>query len=365
MLLFEVIGSRGLVSELRPQWSELWLRSAANVFQHHDWIEAWWNSAAGSTCEPSIGMCWRDGDLVAVLPLVVNRLKGIRVLEWAAQAFSDYCDGFGEPDLMPDLLDAVIAEARFDLLRLKNVRPDAMIFDTLQRRYPGEHAFDRCLGVRSGGMDGESWFATLNKKKKNNHRRGLRILAQCGQVNFRELVGTAEWADSLQSMIALKRQWVAANKLESELLQSDVLCALVNALQDMGRLRIFVLECAGALAAGLVSAVQGNRLLAFFAAYDPTYERSSPGILLMNEVTKWAFDHGLECVDYLRGDEVYKFEFADHETRITHFTSGRTLIGRSANLARQLLAFRRHMAIADSEVGGAYYTVNGTPRRAQ
>jgi len=365
MSLLEVIRTRSRVSEIRFQWDELWLRSSANVFQHHAWIEAWWESAAGSRCEPNVGVCWRGSELLAVLPFVVTRQKGVRVLEWAAQAFSDYCDGIGERDAMPNLLDAVIAEGKFDLLRLKNVRPDATVFGILQQRFPGEHSFDRCFGVRSGEMNGERWFSAMNKKKRNNHRRGWRILEQSGEVIFRELMETGAWVVSLQRMIALKREWLSANKLHSDLLQSDALCPLVRALQDIGSLRVFVLECHGTLAAGLVSAVQGKALLAFFATYDPIYERSSPGILLMNEVTKWAFDHGLERVDYLRGDEAYKFEFADHETRITHFTSGRTLIGRTANLAYQLLISRRSMAAAEPEIGAAYYTAHGTPRRAQ
>lgn len=341
------------------------MRSGGGVFQHYAWIEGWWASNAGSTYEPSVGVCWDGDDLVAVLPCAVARYKGVRVLEWAAQAFSDYGDGIGAPELMPELLEVVIAAGGFDLLRLKNVRPDAIVASALQRRFPGDHGSERCLGVRSAWRDGESWFATLNKKKRNNHRRGLRILAESGAVAFRQLSQTELWTELLPRLVALKRARLEANKQRSKLLESDALHPLVGALQEMGCLHVFVLECDGAPVAGLIAAAQGNRLLAFFAAYDRTHERGSPGILLINEVTKWAFDQGLDYVDYLRGDETYKFEFANDETRTMHFVSGRTLIGRSANLAHYLWVARRRALMADTNVGAAYYTASGTPRQMQ
>src|ERR671938_664427 len=99
-------------------------------------------------------------------------------------------------------------------------------------------------------------------------------------------------------MIALKREWLAATSNHSDLLESAALPALTHALQAIGALRLFVLTCGEELAAGLIAAIHGDRLLAFFAAYDTRFDRASPGILLMTEVTKLAFDRGLGSVDY-------------------------------------------------------------------
>lgn len=362
---FEVIRTRSRIAKFAPEWNALWQRTGGNVFQHHAWISAWWDSKAGHASEPSVGICRRNGELIAVLPFAITRYSGVRVLEWAAQTCSDYCDGIGDSEVMPAILDAVITAGNFDLLRVKNVPADAACMTALRRVCAAEPADERCLGIRSQWRDGESWFATLNKKKRNNHRRGMRILAESGEVRFREQAAGEAWDRPLGQLITLKQQWLAATNNQSDLVAGDLLRSLVAALAVMGCLRIFLLECRQQLAAGLITAIHQNRLLAFFAAYDPCYERSSPGILLMTEVTKWAFDRGLEYVDYLRGEEAYKFEFANDATRIRHFTAGRTLVGRSANFAYSLLTARSRGGSPNSEIGAAYHTAGGTPRQIQ
>ena len=88
------------------------------------------------------------------------------------------------------------------------------------------------------------------------------------------------------------------------MVQNDTtLLALVTALDEMGSLIVFLIECEGNIIAGSVNALQDNRMLALFARYDPAFKRASPGILLMTEYTKWAFDKGIEEIDYLLGAE--------------------------------------------------------------
>ena len=56
----------------------------------------------------------------------------------------------------------------------------------------------------------------------------------------------------------------------------------------------------------------------------------------------WAFDRGLPEVDFLCGDEPYKFRFADARTELASFVGARTLLGRGALLAGERMErFRR------------------------
>jgi CelD/BcsL family acetyltransferase involved in cellulose biosynthesis len=296
------------------------------------------------------------------VPTFVRFWRGLRVLEWAAQEFSDYCDGVGEPGAVSWILDRVLSSSEFDLIRLKNIRRDALVYPFLVGRGYPVGGSERCLGLRCLWPDGESWFATLNKKKRNNHRRGLRILSDTGEVVFRLMSAEERWDEVVAQLIALKREWLRANRFRSQLLHGNTFPPFVEALHRMGRLRIFVLESNGKLVAGSVNALHHKELLAFFAAYDPAYERSSPGILLMNEMAKWAFGSGIRYLDYLRGEEPYKFEFANDQVDLTHFVASRTFLGRSARLAHQLMAGRRTNTTS-TEIGTAYFTANGTPRQ--
>jgi CelD/BcsL family acetyltransferase involved in cellulose biosynthesis len=101
-------------------------------------------------------------------------------------------------------------------------------------------------------------------------------------------------------------------------------------------------------------------MLALFATYDPEYERGSPGILLMTEYTKWAFDQGIEEVDYLLGAERYKFRYANRLIKLHVVAAARTPLGW---LTLQAERWRqRQVAEPDLTIGSAYLTEKGTPR---
>ena len=80
---------------------------------------------------------------------------------------------------------------------------------------------------------------------------------------------------------------------------------------------------------------------AYLTSYDEAFERASPGTILIVEYAQWSFDRRLTLVDFLRGDEAFKFRMANAETRLNAFTGSRTLVGRVAISGHRWLARRR------------------------
>jgi CelD/BcsL family acetyltransferase involved in cellulose biosynthesis len=367
MISCELVEDGPRFEEMEPMWQALWLRNGSGVFQSHYWIRAWWESDQADS-RLHIAAAWADGELVAALPLVVLRWRGIRILQWAAQSVSDYCDALGaSEEVLRQLWAMVEQRGGFDIVRLKNVRLDAIVRPILcDAVAPGEPS-DACLQVAKQWPGGEGWFRSLNKKKRSNHSRGERMLAEMGKISVRHIV-----ADPPAALIArlsdLKEQWRRANGLASTC-DAAMLAALVDGLGKLGALCIVVLECDGEVVAGSINAIQGNRLLAFFATYNPVVARASPGIMLMTHYIKWAFDNGITEVDFLRGEEVYKFEFANRLVTLDGFLAGRTVIGALVLAAHGLWNAARRFAKAPKPVqaptiGSAYFTEKGTPRDA-
>ena len=73
---------------------------------------------------------------------------------------------------------------------------------------------------------------------------------------------------------------------------------------------------------------------------DEAFERASPGTILIVEYAQWSFDCGLTLVDFLRGEEAFKFRMANGETLLSTFTGARTLVGHMAISGRRWLAKR-------------------------
>jgi len=351
----EVVKTASRMAEIKPAWDALWARGGQSVFQSFGWIDAWWRSRrANDVSRLCIGLCWAGGELVAVMPFASRWHCGVRVLEWAAKDCSDYCDALVDPGFadgwraLGDGWAAVAASGGFDVTYLSHVRPDAMLCNMLggQRRgvrlKPG-HRSARSLQVQCDKPDGHSWFRSLSKKARNNHTRGLRIIGETGPVTVRVSEPSDNVDAVVERMIELKQQWLADTNQDNQILGDDarILHALITELGRQGALRLFSIHCGDLFVAGSVNILSGTRMQAFFAAYDPRFDRASPGTLVMVEYLMWAFDRKFSEVDFLCGEEDYKFRFANKQVDLGTYVGARTPVGRLALSISERLDQRR------------------------
>lgn len=362
---YEVVRTVARFQALRQPWHDLWLRSNGGIFQSHAWI-----AACVADSRLNIGLAWQGDQLLAILPVTIRYRAGIRVLEWAGQQFCDYCDGIVEPRhdaLLHYLWHHVYHAGGFDLVWLKQISMDASLYPLIQRNDPGVTAIaknDICLQVANQWSSGETWFRTLNKKTRNDHLRGKRILSEHGELSFREFTSDDSLGGLLEWATELKLQWLKSHGNISPMFEKGTssLPSLVAALSEIGVLKVFLLECGTTPLAISINAVQNNMMLAFFATYDPTYERGSPGIVLMTHYTMWAFDRGIKVVDYLRGEEAYKFKFANALIETKTLIGARTVCGGLALAAYRLKTEQTRKIQARPRLGSAYLTTTGQPR---
>jgi CelD/BcsL family acetyltransferase involved in cellulose biosynthesis len=337
-------------------WRSLWERSDGFIFQEHTWIDGWLSGVhARAGFKLRIALVWDGDQLCGAMPCAVHRRSGLRILTWAAQLFSDYCDSLVDPayketDIMGLLWSDLRRFGGFDLISLQQVRPDAKCREYLDRlatdgaslRF-GERT-ERCMRIENRWPDGEAFFRSLNKKGRNNHTRGKRILAELGgDVNFRVVEPPEALAPVLDEVMCLKQAWLLANDPGSPLLGPDgiVLRSILDRAWRSGLVKIFLLECGGKIAAASVNFVYGGRMEAYFTAYDAAFDRASPGTILIVEYSRWSFDHALKHVDFLRGEEGFKFRMANADTQINSFSGARTLLGQLAVSGHRWLSRRR------------------------
>jgi CelD/BcsL family acetyltransferase involved in cellulose biosynthesis len=286
---------------------------------------------------------------MAILPLAVQRRKGLRFLEWAANDCSDYADVLMDPRCPPAavkrLWEQAVSAGGFDLYFLNRLRPDSRFRAILDApdglRLPANHRTEVCSQVVGDWTTGTQWFEEQSKKTRQNYRRGRKALEETGSVVFRLLPPDEPAAPVLVRLAALKRKWLASSGRVSPLFDEDApaLPALAQVLAEAGALRIFVLECGGTIVAISVNFVQHGTLMAFLTSYDPDFERGSPGMVLLMDYVQWSIDHGLAMVDFLCGEEPFKQKFATRSVTLTSVMGPATLKGRLAMLldrARQV-----------------------------
>ncbi len=342
MIRLETVRDPGRLWEVEAAWQALWTQADGNVFQRFDWVGAWWR-ATGQTSgyRLNVVLVWREDELVALAALVTLRFRGMRVLEWAAKDCSDYCDiliapGIDNPAVLASIWRYVSTSSRFDIAYLSHLQQQA------HAQFLARVGAAKSVKLRPSrrvalatGIDladwtsSKAWFQSLGKKGRNNHTRGLRILETAGPASFRLLERDEDIALALDRICALKQRWADERQVSSPVLRDGavLLRELVGALARVGSLRLFVLECDKQIVAASINIIERDRLLAFFAAYDPEFERASPGTIIMVEYIRWAIDNSLTMVDFLCGDEDYKGRFADVRGQLAAFTGARTPLG--------------------------------------
>ncbi|MCZ8376059.1 MAG: GNAT family N-acetyltransferase [Beijerinckiaceae bacterium] len=348
----EIVSTAEALSALEPDWQQLWAACGALIFQSFGWIESWWlNVADRETRQLMIATAWDGPMLVGILPLAIHRHRGLRLLEWAARDHADYCDMLVHPAASPGVAgamwNAVNRRRGFDLILLNRLLPDARAHALLTS---GErpvlmpnHRSEMSLRVVGPHADGEAWFNAQNKKSRQNYRRGVAYLSEGAELRFRLLPPDAEIEPVLTRLSALKRAWLEKMGLEAPLFDQDapLLGALVDTLRKAGQLRIFVLERDGETIAISINFVDGKTMMAFVTTYDPAVEKGSPGMVLMVDYIRWAFDNGLDLVDFLCGAEDFKSRFASETVTLTSMAGAASLFGKAALTTDRLVRFVR------------------------
>jgi CelD/BcsL family acetyltransferase involved in cellulose biosynthesis len=343
----EIVDSAARLAEIGPAWNDLWRRTDGIVFQSHAWVSAWWRTVPGvEGRQLRIGLVWRGTDLIAILPLAIQRRKGLRWLEWAAIDCTDYPDvlmAFHCPAAsVTKLWQQVVALGDFDVYFLNRLRPDARFRAVLDEPDTPKLLPNRRTEVSSqvagDWATGQQWFDGQSKKMRQTYRRARKTLEETGELVFRPIPLDEPTAPVLARLGELKRRWLANSGRATPLFDegAPALPALVQVLADAGALRIFVLECAGKVIAISVNFVQGGTLMAFVTSYDAEYERGSPGMVLLMDYVQWAIDQRLREVDFLCGSESFKARYATQQLTLTSVMGPRTLKGRLAIMADDL-----------------------------
>ncbi|MDX3808909.1 GNAT family N-acetyltransferase [Bosea thiooxidans] len=341
----EIVTTEDRLAAIAPAWEALWRKADGLIFQSHGWISAWWRTTSGRERRSLlIGLVWNGETLETVLPFATVRRRGIRVLEWAAKEHSDYGDMLAAPGwnrkAAATLWREIARGGGFDMAYLNRLLPDATARELFTEadaaiRLRPNHRSEINYRVAGPWSKGAQWFDQQSKKTRQNYRRGRKFMEEAGEVRFRLMTPEEPLEPVLDRVAALKRKWLQRHGHASDLFDegSPALPALVGEMARLGILRVFVLECAGAVVAVSINLVQRDRMMAFVTTYDPDFERSSPGMVLMMDYIQWSIDQGLAMVDFLCGGEDFKRRFATRSETLDSLLGARTLLGRLAMLA--------------------------------
>ena len=172
--------------------------------------------------------------------------------------------------------------------------------------------------LRRGWTAGESYLESLDKKQRHEIRRKLRrVERDVPDSRVRLSSGGPELPAEVDRFIDLHRKSTGDKEAFMTPDMQAFFHSIAQATAEAGWLRLSFLEFGDQTVASLFCFEYGNELLVYNSGYDPKlYPELSPGWVLLAQVIQQAIAQGLERVDFLQGDEDYKYRFGGIDTPV-------------------------------------------------
>ena len=170
-----------------------------------------------------------------------------------------------------------------------------------------------CPTVEIGG-GWDSYLASLRSRDRREVRRKLRPLRQLrGAVAFESVESPEDVAARMPDFMDM----MADSRGDKAIFLTDEMRAfferLTSALSGGGHLRLYVLSISGEAAAMVLCFVARNQLLLYNSGYNPKFRDLSAGLGSKVLCIRDAVERGMASVNFLRGDEPYKYELGGRD----------------------------------------------------
>lgn len=348
-LTFDLITDRRGFEALEPDWCGLLARyqGAAATFLDYNWNWHWASTyLAGDWNELRVVVGRRDGEVAVIAPLACNRAGGIETIGFMGSPVSQYSDLLfdGRDPACGQVIADAIAHIRrrlpADIVAFSNLRDDSPLAGHLAALgVPKVLTSEAPYLDLAGKTEAEVFDQRQSPKHRKNRRRLRRRMEELGTVHMVKVECENARREAIRLAVALKRQSLAADKLNSRVVDDPrfeaflAVCATSRERPvDCGICELRLDETP--IASNFVLR-HGGRMSLFATAYDVPMERFSPGALLIEDMLLDAMQSNVETFDFLMPSVPYKRYWADRSVSASNYVLPLSLKGKAYNVVYQ------------------------------
>jgi CelD/BcsL family acetyltransferase involved in cellulose biosynthesis len=322
---------------IAAEWRQLFAAAGCSPFLSWEWQSAWFESF-GDRKTPLILKAYRGEKLIGILPLYMEKRKVIG-MPFNRLAFigtgvggADYLDIIGLPqnrsEIMSAMLEFLQTEGSFDSIRLESIIDVSETARYLRNVVPERLRISESVGAACPRIDlTAGWTAVLeHSKRAANFKRRFKKLKKMPGFEFRSITTPAEIGEAFERFLRLhENRW--ANEGGSELTGHPRLVSfqrrLVPALAEAGLVRFDELWIEGECRSSAYGLDDGRSFYYYNSGFDREFSHLSVGLVLLGLSVKHAIERGNSYYDFLRGDETYKFDWANCQTNLVTISVNR------------------------------------------
>jgi CelD/BcsL family acetyltransferase involved in cellulose biosynthesis len=336
----------GDLAEVGQDWRLFEVQADCTAFQSFDWLSTWQRHiGAGEGRRPAIVIGRQGGQILFILPLMLSA-GALRRVEW----FGDFLVNAGAPLLARDFAQRVngtqfkVLWGEIEQLLRRHLDHDLLDLGKIPETVGAQanpmralaltpHANDSYLVQLADTWDefyaakrSSSWRKT-DKKKRNR-------LAKFGDVQFTTVTERADIEHTIDALIEQKKSSYAslgvANMFEWPGYR-DFYIDLATDPKRHGLVHVSNVSVGGTIVAASFGLTMHGNYDYVLAGYSMgEMEACSPGTIHLQELMKLFLERGFTTFDFNIGDEPYKREWFDVETKMYDYLAPATLRGHVA-----------------------------------
>ncbi|WP_394689888.1 GNAT family N-acetyltransferase [Hoeflea sp.] len=333
------------VSGAARTWCKLEANPDVSFHQSRAWVQAW---AGGTGTSLSIVTLERDGQPLAVLPLEISRIGGLKLARFAGTAFSNANTGLVSEQPPSD--ETVTPRDLAAALRQAGLAADVVLFDKMPPEAAERAPFNMLPRVLHQNPsfqlplfpDFDEVLAQINRKRrKKKFRLSERRLEAIG--GYRHITGDDDEQSLrlLETFLKQKSARLVAQGLPNVFADAGVRAflarlAMTRSADGKPALQLHGIELAGGEHEGTIVAVAGltrknQHVTCQFGSIDESVAAdASTGELLFYRMIEQAAKDGDQVFDFGVGDQLYKRSWCPVRTDLVDCYVALTLKGRIA-----------------------------------
>jgi CelD/BcsL family acetyltransferase involved in cellulose biosynthesis len=163
----------------------------------------------------------------------------------------------------------------------------------------------------------QAYLQNLGRKSRHELRRKSRKLDSLVDVRFEKITDPEKLRSVIKEFVNLhKASGPAKQEFWKKRGMSEFFAHLVHHFSKENWVELDALCIGDRLVAALLSFSYGDTMYFYNVTYDLEYAAYSPGFYLFDHAIKQAIAEGKKAVDFLRGQEKYKYFFGAEESKI-------------------------------------------------
>jgi CelD/BcsL family acetyltransferase involved in cellulose biosynthesis len=313
----EIVQDLATLRSLAESWNALAQRLETPLLRHE-----WFTACAEAFCPPSqlaIVLVHSQEEILAIAPLVIQKRFGLERVELLGTSVLLEPSAFLYEDesALAELVEAIVALGKPMLLRrLPAQSPERILFNKLFPR----GVFWMCTrAARSPVIPIVTGWTEFEKKisssRRSSFRRAQKRAEEFGRVQFEVispgLDNLKPYLDEVFQVEAAGWKQRKGTAMQSNAALRRFFSAYSEAVASLGMLRLCFLRIEGRAIAVQLAVEYAKRFWLLKIGFDERWARCSPGILLMHETIRYAFEHKLEAFELLGGDEPWLHIWTD------------------------------------------------------